>query len=130
MEKPQGLIVRLDGANYAYWSHVLHNHLKGLKLWKYITGKVTPLVEIDFKFEEYDADIGKINSRIANTMDPTIGKQLAKFKEPKEAWDYLSRLYMQINSAKRYQLECEIKNVEQGTDSIHEFYVRMTELWD
>lgn len=126
MEKPQELVVRLDGTNYAYWSHVVCNHLKGLKLSKYITH----VTETDSEFEEYDADIVKINSWIANTMDPSIGKQLAKFRKPKETWDSLSWLYTQSSFAKRYQLECEIKNVKQGIDSIHEFYIHITELWD
>lgn len=72
MEKPQGLTVQLDGTNYTYWSDVMHNHLKGLKFWKYISGKVTGPAENDSKFEAYDAGIGIINSWIANTIDPTI----------------------------------------------------------
>lgn len=126
MEKPQALTIRLDGTDYAYSSHVMHNHLKGLQLWKYITH----VAETDSKFEEYNADISKINSWIANTMDLAIGRQLAKFRKPKETQDYLSRLYTQSNSAKQYQLECDIKNVEQGTNSIHKFYIRTTELWN
>lgn len=64
------------------------------------------------KFEGYDSENGKINSLIANSADPSIGIQLAIFKLPKEAWEYLSHLYMQPNSAKWYQLECETKNAE------------------
>lgn len=37
-------------------------------------------------------------------MDPTIGFQLARFAHPKNAWDYSARLYVQTNSAKRYQV--------------------------
>lgn len=55
--------------------------------------------------EEWESDIGKINSWLANSVDPTISFQLAKFACPKDAWDYLPRLYIQSNSTKRYQLE-------------------------
>lgn len=40
MDKQQNPIVQLDGTNYAYWSYLMQNHLKGLKLQKYITGIV------------------------------------------------------------------------------------------
>lgn len=64
---------------------MMRNHLKGLKLWKNITGPANALAEIDAKYEEYELDISKINSWIANSVDPTIGKQLPKFKRSKEA---------------------------------------------
>lgn len=44
---------------------MMQNHLKGLKLRKYVTGKVKVPDEADAKFEEYDSDIGKTNSLIA-----------------------------------------------------------------
>lgn len=33
--------------------------------------------------------------RFANSIDPSIRFQLAKFVHPKDAWDYLARLYVQ-----------------------------------
>lgn len=81
------------------------------------------------KFEGYDSENGKIKSLIANSADPSIGIQLAIFKLPKEAWEYLSRLYMQPNSAKWYQLEFETKNAEWGNGNIHDFYIQIIELW-
>lgn len=42
----------------------------------------------------------------------------------------MARFYTQTNAARRYQLEWEIKNADQGNDSIHDFYVNMTALWD
>lgn len=55
----KSLIIRLDCINYAS-SHMMQNHLKDLKLRKYITGKVKVLDEADAKFEEYDSDIERL----------------------------------------------------------------------
>ena len=55
---------------------------------------------------------------------------MAKFNYPKDAWDHLARLYTQSNPARRYQLEWDIKNADQGNDSIHDFFIKMTALWD
>lgn len=55
----------------------------------------------DQKYEEWESSVGKINSWIANSVTPSIGNQLAKFDYPKDAWDYLARLYTQSNSARR-----------------------------
>lgn len=63
-------------------------------------------------------------------MDPIIGFQLAKLAHPKVAWDYLARLNVQSNAAKRYHMEWKIRITQQGDDSIHAFYVKMTALLD
>ena len=39
-------------------------------------------------------------------------------------------LYVQTNSGKRYHLERKLRNAQQGNDSSHAFYVKMTTLWD
>ena len=129
-DRANGITVILDRTNCAYWSHLMQKILKGQKLWKYIVSTIAQLDSKDSKYEEWDYAVGKINPWIANSVIPSIGNQLAKFDYPKEAWDYLARLYTQTNAARCYQIEWEIKNVEQGNDSIRDFYVKMTSLWD
>eukprot|EP00257_Ricinus_communis_P021104 XP_015580507.1 uncharacterized protein LOC107262007 [Ricinus communis] len=48
----------------------------------------------------------------------------------KEVWDHLARLYTQSNFAKQYQLESDIRALQQKSISIQEFYDAMTDLWD
>lgn len=110
--------------------HLMQNFLNGQKLWKYIAKKIPIPAIKDTTFEEWEASVGKINSWIANLVAPSIGNQSAKFSYPKDAWDYLAKLYTQSNVARRYQLEWEIKNADQGSDSIHNFFVKITALWD
>lgn len=87
--------------------------MKGQKLWKYVVSTIAQPDSKDSKYEEWEPAVGKINSWIANSVIPSIGNQLAKFDYPKEAWDYLARLYTQIDTARHYQIEWEIKTVEQ-----------------
>ena len=103
-----GINVILDGTNYPCWSHLMQNFLKGQNLWKYIA-KIPPPDSKDTTFEEWEASVGKINSWISNLVAPWIGNQLAKFSYPKDAWDYLAKLYTRSNAARR--LEWEFKNV-------------------
>lgn len=55
----------------------MQNHLKGLKL--YITGQAKAPAKDDTKYEEYESNIGKINSQITYSVDRTNGKKLSKF---------------------------------------------------
>lgn len=36
-DRNTGITIILDEANYAYWSHMMENYLKGQKLWKYVS---------------------------------------------------------------------------------------------
>ncbi|TLX69530.1 hypothetical protein E9993_22940, partial [Labilibacter sediminis] len=45
-------------------------------------------------------------------------------------WDHLDRLYTQSNFAKQYQLEFDIRALQQNSLSVQEFYAAMSDLWD
>lgn len=132
----QSISVRLDGKNYTYWSYVMKNFLKGKKLWGYINGDLnkpndkTNVEKYAELLDVWEANNSKIITWINNSVAPSIGMQLAKYDYAKDVWDHLGRLYTQSNFAKKYQLECDIRALEQKNLSIQEFYSAMTDLWD
>ena len=131
----QSISTQLDGKNYAYWSYVMKNFLRGKNMWGYITGvKPRP---IDDKTENFDLLVdlwetnnSKIITWINNSVTQSIGMQLAKYDTAKEVWDHLERLYTQSNFAKQYQLEYDIRALQQHDLSIQDFYAAMSDLWD
>lgn len=80
--------------------------------------------------ESWKVNNSKIITWVNNSVEQSIGMQLAKFSTAKQVWDHLARLYMQSNFAKRYQLEMDIRAARQGDQSIQEFYTIMTGFWD
>ena len=129
----QSISTQLDGKNYAYWSYVMKNFLRGKNMWGYITGvKPRP---IDDKTENFDLLVdlwetnnSKIITWINNSVTQSIGMQLAKYDTAKEVWDHLERLYTQSNFAKQYQLEYDIRALQQNDQSFQDFYVDMSDL--
>ena len=128
----QSVSVRLDGKNYSYWSYVMKNFLKGKKLWGYVSGiSVQPkITDMNFAtlIDAWDANNAKIITWINNSVEHFIGTQLAKYETAKEVWDHLQRLFTQSNFAKQYQLENDIRALQQKNMSIQEFYSAMTDL--
>ena len=113
----------------------MKNFLKGKKMWGYVMGttsKPTDLDDKDFveKLEVWDVNNSKIITWINNSVEHSIGTQLAKYETAKEIWDHLKRLYTQSNFAKQYQLESDIRALVQNTMGIQEFYLAMSNLWD
>ncbi|TQD70136.1 hypothetical protein C1H46_044329 [Malus baccata] len=131
----QAIGVKLHGNNYVYWAYVMKNFLIGKGLWGYVSGKVSiPDKPKDENYDElltaWEMNNSKIITWINNSVDMAIGIQLAKFSTSKEVWDHLAKLYTKANFAKRYQLEMEIRAIQQGEKSIQDFYNEMTSLWD
>ena len=86
----------------------------------------------DKKIEKYvellnvwEANKAKIITWINNFVEYLIGMQLEKHEMAKEVWDHLARLYTQSNFAKQYQLELDIRTLEQKNINVQQFYSAM-----
>ncbi|KAL5769724.1 hypothetical protein ACOSP7_013878 [Xanthoceras sorbifolium] len=95
----QSISVKLDRRNYSYWSYVMKNFLIGKKKYSYISGKsVKPINDKAENYaqlvENWQVDNLKIITWINNSVEHSIGTQLATYDTAKEVWEHLSRLYM------------------------------------
>lgn len=45
----------------------MQNFLQGQKLWKHVSGKTGSPDALKMKYDDWEADVGKINSSIANS---------------------------------------------------------------
>lgn len=127
--------MKLVGDNYGYWAYVMKKFLLGKNVWDVVTGDSPMPTDANVeKFQDllytWQVTNAKIITWINNSVDQSIRIHFAKFTTTKQIWDHLSRLYVQSNFAKRYQLEHEIRATQQGDKSIQEFYSTMTGLWD
>ena len=132
----QAISVQLDGKNYSYWSYVMKNFVRGKSMWGYVSGTKTKPIN-GLLVENYEAlldtlevDNSKVITWINNSVTPSIGAQLAKYDSAKAVWDHLARLYTQSNFAKQYQLQTNIRSLQQNDMSIQDFYSAMSALWD
>jgi hypothetical protein len=84
----QPVSVRLDGKNYSYWSYVMRNFLKGKIMWEYVSE--TYVIPTNTKegdtalIDAWEANNVKIIAWINNSIEHSIGMQLAKYETTKE----------------------------------------------
>jgi len=101
-------------------------------MWGYVSGTyVVPknTEEGDTaSIDAWEANNTKIITWINNSVEHSIGTQLAKYETAKEVWDHLQRLFTQSNFSKQYQLKNDILALHQKNMSIQEFYSAMTDL--
>ncbi|XP_048234358.1 uncharacterized protein LOC125370938 [Ricinus communis] len=80
----QAVCIQLDGKNYAYWSYVMKNFLKGKQKWGYISGAYIKPQDDVALLDKWEVDNSKIITWINNSVKHLIGTQLAKYKTAKE----------------------------------------------
>ncbi|XP_028113904.1 uncharacterized protein LOC114311941 [Camellia sinensis] len=131
----QAISVKLVGDNYVYWAYVMKKFLLDKNVWDVVTSDSPMPTDANVeKFQDllstWQVTNATIITWINNSVDQSIGIHFAKFTTAKQIWDHLSRLYIQSDFAKWYQLEHEICATQQGNKSIQEFYSTMIGLWD
>ncbi|XP_019455139.1 PREDICTED: uncharacterized protein LOC109356269 [Lupinus angustifolius] len=102
-------------------------------MWGYVSGtfvKPTNSATENYakELETWEVNNSKIITWINNSVSQSIGVQLAKYDSASQVWEHLKRLYVQSNFAKQYQLEIDIRALQQHSMSIQEFYSAMTNL--
>ena len=71
----------------------------------------------------------QIMSWILESVEPSILLNLRPYKTYREMREYLKKIYNQSNTARRFQLELELGQLNQGSMSIQEFYSSFGNLW-
>ncbi|RDX97521.1 hypothetical protein CR513_19702, partial [Mucuna pruriens] len=71
----------------------------------------------------------QIISWILASIEPQMVSNLRFFSTAKDMWDYLNTIYNQNHVAKRFQLELDIANCQQGLTSMQDYYFGFLNLW-
>jgi len=84
----QSVSVRLDEKNYSYWSYAMRNFLKGKKMWGYVSRTYVIPKNIEegdvVLIDKWEANNTKIITWINNSVEHSIGTQLAKYETTKK----------------------------------------------
>ncbi|XP_074293705.1 uncharacterized protein LOC141620839 [Silene latifolia] len=68
-------------------------------------------------------------SWILPNMEPQIRKSVMYIPTTKEIWDYLQRQFSVSNGARKFRLNKELEDLEQGNKSICEYFTELRILW-
>ena len=127
-DKIEVLQVKFNGKSFFSWEFQVCLFLRGKNLWGHIDGTL-PIPTDNAKLGQWEANDVKIMSWITSSVDQQIVLNLCPYKTAKDMWDYLSTIYNQDNSTRKYQLKCDISEYSQGNKSIQDYYSRLVNLW-
>ncbi|KAK9190616.1 hypothetical protein WN943_019223 [Citrus x changshan-huyou] len=123
--------VALNGLNYVPWSRAVTLSLGGKRKLGYTNGNSVCPDSKDPKYEDWIANDQLVRSWILNSMEPHIAEIFTFSNSSKELWDSISELYgSNNNSARVFELKCEIAVAEQGDKTFSEHLGYLKKLWD
>ena len=120
--------VKFTGKNYSLWEFQFRLFVTGKELWGHIDGTV-PAPRDPRQLAQWSVKDARVMSWITGSCDQQIVLHLRSHKTANSMWEYLKKVYHQTNSARRFQLECEIANYTQGSLSIQQYYSGFQNLW-
>ncbi|XP_050219954.1 uncharacterized protein LOC126675289 [Mercurialis annua] len=128
MEKLDNVCVKFSGKNYSSWEFQLETYIKGKELWGHIDGSTTESSAANKA--TWAAKDNQIMSWILGSVEPHFILSLRPHRSAKTMWDYLKQVYDQDNNARRFQLELNIANYNQGDLSVQDYYSGFLTLWN
>lgn len=120
--------VKFTGKNYSTWEFQFRLYVTGQELWGHIDG-TDPTPTDATKLVQWTIKDARVMSWIIGSCESQIVLNLRPYRTAKTMWEYLKQLYNQTNSARRFQLECEIANYTQGSLSIQDYFSGFQNLW-
>ncbi|KAH7654990.1 Zinc finger CCHC-type protein [Dioscorea alata] len=139
--------VILDGTNYIPWKLTIKRILDGTRVLCHVDGtSTTPVapsipdsivsseasalrIAFEQKMEKWAADDSTAKMIICQTVTLEIRTQIADLPTAHEMWHYLERRYCGSSQAQLYTLYQALTSLQQGEDTVDQFYSRYCALW-
>ena len=111
--------VTFYGDNFAQWSQAMRSHLKGRKMWLYVSGD-RPIPEkedkeIDSVYTIRIEDLESANHQIItwfrNIYIPSIVDEFGNIDIAKEVWDLLVTRYAGLSGARNFKLTSKLYQI-------------------
>lgn len=78
----------------------------------------------------WDQNNSKVVTWILNSIDPSITNSLQFFSTAAEMCSHLKYIYQQVNKARKFYLDSELANYNQGDRTVQEYYNGFLTLWN
>jgi len=126
----------LNGKNYSLWEFNLRCFIQGHELWGFIDGSETkPEIKTagdeteKANLKKWVSGNSRVMSWILESVEPHIGINLRPYQTAFEMWNYLKSIYHIANEARKYQIDLEIHEYNQGQKSVQNYYSGFMTLW-
>ncbi|XP_074297866.1 uncharacterized protein LOC141628658 [Silene latifolia] len=127
---PLVINTKLSGIeNYLEWKRQMEIAICSRRKVGFLTGGVKKPVNDPLKEATWETCNSLLINWIHQNVEKSIKKSVLYTKTAKEIWDYLQRQFSVSNGARKFRLNKELEDLEQGEKDICEYFTELSILW-
>ena len=122
--------IRLNGANYLWWSQSIQMYIRGRGKLGYLTGERLQPAITDPQYAMWDAKNSMVMTWLVNSMEEDINCNYMCYPTAKELWDSVTKMYSDLeNKSKIYELTLQAREIRQGGDNVTKYFHLLKQVW-
>ncbi|XP_074278090.1 uncharacterized protein LOC141601693 [Silene latifolia] len=127
---PLGVDTKLSGIeNYLEWKRQMEIAICSRRKIGFLTGVVKRPTNDPLREDAWDTCNSLLIQWILQNVEKPIKNSVLYVKTAKEIWEYLQRQFSISNGARKFRLNKELEDLEQGDKSICEYFTELRILW-
>ncbi|KAK6121424.1 hypothetical protein DH2020_044826 [Rehmannia glutinosa] len=120
----------LTGDNYPKWQKAMTRALNAKNKLCFVDGTLKPPESSAKEYPQWNQTKDMVLTWILNSISPSIANSLEYHIDPCDVWVDLSSRFSHGNNARLYQLKQALSSLQQNTNSIHDYYNQIKQIWD
>ncbi|XP_042968977.1 uncharacterized protein LOC122301646 [Carya illinoinensis] len=120
----------LTGDNFPKWQKAMTRALNAKNKLSFVDGTLTPPDPSSTAYPQWNQTKDMVLTWLLNSISPSIANSLEYHTDPRAVWVDLSSRFCHGNNARIYQLKRALSSLQQTTNSVHEYYNQIKQLWD
>ncbi|XP_035539611.1 uncharacterized protein LOC118343995 [Juglans regia] len=96
----------------------------------FVNGTLPPPEPTSTDYKQWNQTKDMVLTWLLNSISPSLANSLEFHTDPREVWLDLQSRFCHGNNARIYHLKRELSSLQQHTQSIHNYYNQIRQIWD
>ncbi|KAA8550762.1 hypothetical protein F0562_002446 [Nyssa sinensis] len=120
----------LTGDNYPQWQRAMTRALNAKNKLGFVDGILQRPDPTKPEYTQWNQTKDMVLTWILNSINPSLATSLEYHTDSRDVWVDLSSRFSHGNNVRIYQLKRTLSSLQQTTNSVHDYYNRMKQIWD
>ncbi|KAA8525454.1 hypothetical protein F0562_007309, partial [Nyssa sinensis] len=120
----------LTGDNYPQWQRAMTRALNAKNKLGFVDGTLQRPDPTKPEYTQWNQTKDMVLTWILNSISPSLATSLEYHTDLRDVWVDLFSRFFHGNNVRIYQLKRTLSSLQQTTNSVHDYYNRMKQIWD
>ncbi|XP_042967436.1 uncharacterized protein LOC122300654 [Carya illinoinensis] len=118
------------GDNFPKWEKAMTRALHAKNKLSFVDGSLPTPDPSSPEYNQWNQTKDMVLTWILNSISPSLANSLEYHTNPRDVWVDLQSRFSHGNNARLYHLKRALSSLHQNTNSIHDYYNQIKQIWD